>query len=257
LDRFSDAWKVRYLERVFFPWLLIARRIFCFIFSCNIYITSNSTISCFQFFSRIRWKFPVLGFPSNGSTSGGGSFRSRQSTMSSATTTELGGEHSGSMTSEKTEIQNREAEDVESLMAPYRLRRSRTRWTDDYGQENELDSNEVSNLTLKCKPYRGQCFIRCSPEKIGPNALWSHQCQDIISDRQASWFPPQNDSCERCWHNPETPFCDICLTDNSHSAEIRPGTIFVRAVVENPPKLPVWFSCHEMILSFNYINFEF
>ncbi|EFX79778.1 hypothetical protein DAPPUDRAFT_104018 [Daphnia pulex] len=198
LDRFSDAWK---------------------------------------FLSRIRWKLPLRGFPSNGSTSGGGSFRSRQSTMSSATTAEFGGEQSSSVTTEETEVQIRESEDAESLMAPYRLRRSRTRWTDDYGRENELDSREVSNLTIKCKPYRGRCFIRCSPEKIGSNALWNHQCQDVISDRQASWFPTQNDSCERCWHNPETPFCDICLTDNSHPVQNRPGTMFVRAVIENPPQL--------------------
>lgn len=162
--------------------------------------------------------------------------------MSSATTAEFGGEQSSSVTTEETEVQIREAEDAESLMAPYRLRRSRTRWTDDYGRENELDSREVSNLTIKCKPYRGRCFIRCSPEKIGSNALWNHQCQDVISDRQTSWFPTQNDSCERCWHNPETPFCDICLTDNSHPVQNRPGTMFVRAVIEDPPKLPVKFS---------------
>ncbi|KAI9565392.1 hypothetical protein GHT06_009184 [Daphnia sinensis] len=205
LDKFSDAWKVRETQR---------------------------------FLGRIRWKLPQFGFSSNGSTSGGGSFRSRQSTMSSATTADFGGERGGSVTTEETEIPIREGEDLESLMAPYRLRRSRTRWSEDYGQENELDSSEVSNLTLKAKPFRGRCFIRCSPEKNGSNVLWSHRCQEAdVNNRQTRWMPLQHTCCERCWHNPETPICELCLADNT-PAQLRSGTLLVRAVVENPPKLP-------------------
>ncbi|KZS07008.1 Uncharacterized protein APZ42_029535 [Daphnia magna] len=191
-----------------------------------------------KFLGRIRWKLPQFGFSSNGSTSGGGSFRSRQSTMSSATTADFGGERGGSVTTEETEIPIRDAEDLESLTAPYRLRRSRTRWSEDYGQGNELDCSEVSNLTLKAKPFRGRCFIRCSPEKNGSNVLWSHRCQDVdATNRQTRWMPLQHTCCERCWHNPETPICELCLADNT-PAQLRSGTLLVRAVVENPPKLP-------------------
>uniref|UniRef100_A0A0P6GFS4 Brain-specific angiogenesis inhibitor n=1 Tax=Daphnia magna TaxID=35525 RepID=A0A0P6GFS4_9CRUS len=191
-----------------------------------------------KFLGRIRWKLPQFGFSSNGSTSGGGSFRSRQSTMSSATTADFGGERGGSVTTEETEIPIRDAEDLESLTAPYRLRRSRTRWSEDYGQGNELDCSEVSNLTLKAKPFRGRCFIRCSPEKNGSNVLWSHRCQEVdATNRQTRWMPLQHTCCERCWHNPETPICELCLADNT-PAQLRSGTLLVRAVVENPPKLP-------------------
>lgn len=159
--------------------------------------------------------------------------------MSSATTADFGGERGGSVTTEETEIPIRDAEDLESLTAPYRLRRSRTRWSEDYGQGNELDCSEVSNLTLKAKPFRGRCFIRCSPEKNGSNVLWSHRCQEVdATNRQTRWMPLQHTCCERCWHNPETPICELCLADNT-PAQIRSGTLLVRAVVENPPKLPV------------------
>ncbi|XP_057370415.1 uncharacterized protein LOC130691484 [Daphnia carinata] len=191
-----------------------------------------------KFLGRIRWRLPQFGFSSNGSISGGGSFRSRQSTMSSATTADFGGERGGSVTTEETEIPIREAEDLESLMAPYRLRRSRTRWSEDYGRENELDSSEVSNLTLKAKPFRGRCFIRCSPEKNGSNVLWSHRCQEAdATNRPTRWMPLQHTCCERCWHNPETPICELCLADSTPT-QLRSGTLLVRAVVENPPKLP-------------------
>lgn len=183
----------------------------------------------------MRWKLPQLVFSSNGSTSCGGSFRSRQSTMSSATTTEFGNERGSSVTTEETEIQLN-AEDTESFMASYRLRRSRTRWTEDYGQENELDSREVANLTMvMCKPFRGRCFIRCSPEKIGSNTLWAHQSS---GERLTRGCHPHNNCCERCWHNPETPFCDLCLISNPPTLN-RSATISVQAVIENPPELPV------------------
>lgn len=157
--------------------------------------------------------------------------------MSSATTAEFGGERCSSVTTEETELPTQVSEDVESLMAHYRLRRSRTRWTEDYNQEKlELDSSEVSNLTLMCKPFRGRCYIRCSPEKVGSNALWGRL--DTL-DRQNRESPPQNNCCERCWHNPETPFCDLCLTENPDAVQHRSGIISVRAVIENPPALPV------------------
>lgn len=161
--------------------------------------------------------------------------------MSSATTADFGGEQGSSVMTEETEIPIRDAEDLECLMGPYRLRRSRTRWSEDYGQENELDSSEVSNLTLKAKPFRGRCFIRCSPEKNGSNVLCGHNCQEVdASNRQARWIPLQNTSCERCWHNPETPVCELCLADNT-PVQLRSRTLFVRAVVENPPKLAVGY----------------
>ena len=156
--------------------------------------------------------------------------------MSNATTAEFGGEQGSSATTEETDLPTQVSEDVESLMAHYRLRRSRTRWTEDYGQENELDSSEVSNLTLMCKPYRGRCFIRCSPEKVGSSALWGRR--DTL-DGQNRQSPPHNNCCERCWHNPETPFCDLCLMDNPDAVQHPSGIISVRAVIENPPQHPV------------------
>lgn len=227
LDKFSDAMKV-----CFFKFDTVSRFV--------LLIIRLDDFHSFQFLSRIRRKFPQLAFPSNRSTSCGGSFRSRQSTMSFATTAEFGGERGSSMTTEETEIPLQVAEDAESLMAPYRLRRSRTRWTEDYGQENELDSSDVGNLTIMCKPYRGRCFIRCSPEKIGSNALWGRQCHNTESrDRLTRGSLPHSNCCERCWHNPETPYCDLCLMDNPLTQH-RTGTISVQAVIENPPELPVY-----------------
>lgn len=201
-----------------------------------------------QFLSRMRWKFPQLVLTSNGSASCGGSFRSRQGTISSATTTEFANERGSSVTTEETEIQHN-TEDTESFTATYyRLRRSRTRWPEDYDQENKLDSMEVTNLTTMCKPFRGRCFIRCSPEKNGSTGLWAHPSS---ADRPIRGCRPHNNCCERCWNNPETPFCDLCLTSNPLTVN-RSATISVQAVIENPPELlvmtqNVWLIVHDFI----------
>lgn len=172
---------------------------------------------------------------SNGSNSLGGSFRSRQSTMSNATTAESAGERGSSVTTEETEIPTRLTEDAESLMASYRLRRSRTRWTDDYGLENELVSQEVANLT---KPFRGRCFIRCSPEKLSSDTSCGRQHHDLISYETSTRESHSSGCCERCWYNPETPYCDLCLTDHSQNP-YRNRTIAVRAVIESSPNFNV------------------
>lgn len=181
---------------------------------------------------RIRWKFPQLIGPwSNNDGDRGGSFRSRRSTTSSATTTEFAGEQNESLVTNHTEVVlgSPVMTDV-----PYRLRRSRTRWLDDYGQENELDSSgsndagDTSTVTYKLK--RGHCFIRCSPEK------WNLRCTQVdLSIGNSKSIRPLKNSCERCWHNPETPFCDQCIASGKKERQ-QSGPIYTCAVIEKPPK---------------------
>lgn len=153
--------------------------------------------------------------------------------MSSATTTEFAGEQSESMTTNRTEVglSSPVMTDV-----PYRLRRSRTRWLDDYGQENELDSSgsndAVDTSTVTCKLKRGRCLIRCSPEK------WGLRCSQVdlpIGRSKLIRGSPVKNPCERCWHNPETPYCDLCIS-NGIKGQQQSGTIFTCAVIEKPPK---------------------
>ena len=180
---------------------------------------------------RIRWKIPQLIGPwSTNDGERGGSFRSRQS-VSSAATTEFAGEQNESLVTNHTEVGlgSPVMTDV-----PYRLRRSRTRWLDDYGQENELDSSgsndAVDTSTVTCKLKRGRCFIRCSPEK------WGLRCTQVdlpIGDSKSN--RPLKNSCERCWHNPETPHCDLCIASGKKERQ-QSGPIYTRAIIEKPPK---------------------
>ena len=46
-------------------------------------------------------------------------------------------------------------------------------------------------------------------------------------------------NCERCWHNPETPPCELCCAADPSSS------FFIRAIVEKPPKTlcaVTWYS---------------
>lgn len=170
---------------------------------------------------RIRWmKIPFLVRDPDGS------FRSRQSTMSSSGG---GADHHrhGSVTTAETE--------VTGPLAPPQ-RRSRTRWTEDYGEENELDSlgrphHPSTSLMMRKKPFRGRCFIRCSPEKPRhhhPSSSCGWEESRLVG-RPITTTMAGGSCCERCWHNPETPYCDLCL------AEEPSGRIFIRAVIEKPP----------------------
>lgn len=140
--------------------------------------------------------------------------------MSSATTTELPAEQES-----MSGIEEVEANDVSHLpqgpSAPsFTMRRTRTRWKDDYGRKHELSSSESSEISITCKPFRGRCFIRCSPEKTGKRTVTdSAQLVDGIKN------------CERCWQNPETPPCENCSPQPTTS-----GTIYMQAVIELPPR---------------------
>ena len=146
--------------------------------------------------------------------------------MSNATTVESAGDRGSSVMTEETEIPMRLAEEVESLMA----RRLQTRWTDDNILENEFVSQEVASMTIRGKPFRGRCFIRCSPEMKKMN----------IGDPHCNSLDPfetplrETSCCERCWHNPETPYCNLCQMDHSRNLNEQ-GMIAVRAVIESSP----------------------
>ncbi|KAI9565389.1 hypothetical protein GHT06_009181 [Daphnia sinensis] len=184
---------------------------------------------------RIRRKLKKLRFHSRESTSDRGSFRSCQSTTSTVTTTEMSGELGSSFMAQDKENPVQEAEQLKCLMTSHRLRPFRSRWSEDYGQENERNSSEVGHLPLKCKPFRGRCFINCSPEKTGANIMTQHICQGIgTGDRVFMPLRALNDCCDHRLHNLEASFGDPCLQD---PAQIRSGTMIVRAIVENYPKL--------------------
>uniref|UniRef100_A0A0P5AMI9 Brain-specific angiogenesis inhibitor n=1 Tax=Daphnia magna TaxID=35525 RepID=A0A0P5AMI9_9CRUS len=183
---------------------------------------------------RIRRKLKKLRFHSRESTSDRGSFRSCQSTTSTVTTAEMSGQGS-SFIAQEMEIPVREAEQLKCLMTSYRLRPFRPRWYEDYGQENERNSSEVGHLPLKCKPFRGRCFINCSPEKTGSNIMIRHVCQSIgTGDSVFMPLRALNDCCDHRLHNLETPFGEPCLKDSVHT---KSGTMIVHAVVESHPKL--------------------
>lgn len=187
---------------------------------------------------RIRRKLKKPEFPSSESTSGEGSFHSRQSTTSTITTAEISGEQgSSSVTTEGMEIPVQETKHLESLMFPCRLRRFKPRWGEDYGRKNEMNSGEIGHFTLKCKPFRAHCFINCSLEKIGSNVLTGQRIQGTATaDREPMPLLAGNKCCDQYFHNPKTQFCEFFL---KNSAENRTGAMIVHAVVEGHPNQTV------------------
>lgn len=176
--------------------------------------------------------------------------------MSSATTAEFGAEQSATTITE-IEVVPQSTVSVAPAVNPYPARRSRTRWTEDYGRENELPDSREENMMIEettsmmKKPFRGRCLIRCSPERSyrwNGNYRWEQlpsSCrpasnQDIIPMVSSSG---RQTSCERCWHNPETPYCDLCETiaaahqyhEENQSLHGPDSSILIRAVIEKPP----------------------
>ena len=164
----------------------------------------------------------------------------------SSITTEHGGERSNSVTTTETEVATTPLTDSDHGLL-YSLRRSRTRWVEDYGHPIELDSDSSDKPSESgvLKPFRGQCLIRCSPEKI--RGIWNRTRRyeglrsstvDCFVPVPVPVEPTVQKNCERCWHNPETPACDSCRVAGLSSysgAQQSGGPIFIRAIVEKNP----------------------
>lgn len=188
-----------------------------------------------QILWRIGWKLPFLLRGSNECERG--SFRSRHSTMSSATTTEFGVES-------KCCVTKNENDDVRSqqfgtnLTDANRMCRSKKRQKEeDYCRERDLKRSRPVEI-VGIKPFRGQCFIRNSPE-LRPHMHHGNRLfgdEELASYRRISrsLSVGQQSNCERCWHNPETPYCDLCI--GARADQLHPGRFFIRAVIEKPPQ---------------------
>lgn len=140
--------------------------------------------------------------------------------MSSATTTELPAEQGSISGIEEMESHESFHAFQENVQPHFPVWRARTRWKDDYGRKLELNSSEANDTSITSKPFRGRCFIRCSPEKTGKRPIQSY---------------PQSGAeykkCERCWNNPETPPCQCCSPQSWGS-----GTVYMQAIIEAPPR---------------------
>ena len=190
-----------------------------------------------------------------------GSFNSRQSTISTIT----GNGDSISVATTETEVDHASAIEVDAI--PYRLRRSRTRWLEDY--ELNAGASQKNGDSAKPKLNRVPCLIRCSPEKVRgfinatSREATIHRPSEIPRNHRPSkpLFVLGKKNCERCWHNPETPPCDLCM---SALTADQPRPVLIHAVVERNAQpqssVCVWlssvYSIHVLMQCFAFTLFS-
>ena len=124
-------------------------------------------------------------------------------------------------------------------------------------------------------PFRGRCVIRCSPERSYrwngkyrgeqlPSSCRPASTREMIPMVSSSG---RQTSCERCWHNPETPYCDLCETIaaahqyHEENQSLHPDkSILIRAVIEKPPtqflvlSLYFFFNCYLVKISLIFLT---